>query len=114
MNDIVYNFGDYNEEIVDKINLILVNDYIPYYRKTGITFYYNSKRIFKLVKKQKRLEIEFNVQVSSQENVEVLTDESARNKKMGTCRWIYRGENLPVNLLKEVKDNFNEKFCNAK
>lgn len=33
---------------------------------------------------------------------------------MGTCRWIYRGENLPVNLLKEVKDNFNEKFCNAK
>lgn len=53
MNDIVYNFGHYNEEIVDKINLILGNDYIPYYRKTGITYYFNNRRIIKIVKKSK-------------------------------------------------------------
>lgn len=31
MNDIVYYFGDYNEEIINKINFILGNDFIPYY-----------------------------------------------------------------------------------
>jgi hypothetical protein len=109
-NDIDYKFGDYNEELINKVAAALGDSFIPYFRKTGVTFFGSMGRILKIVKKHKILEIEFNVPVSNAPDVEILTEKQAREKKMGTCRWIYRGESLPEDLLREAKTNYQKLF----
>lgn len=93
-----------------KVALALGNSFSPYFRKTGVTFFGSMGRILNVVNKLKILEIEFNVPVAGVSDVEILTEKQAREKKMGTCRWIYRGESLPEDLLREAKTNYQKLF----
>lgn len=63
-------------------------------------------RLLKVVKSQKGLRVEFNVNVDSKlkdvpasEKI-VYSDKEAKDKHMGTCQWIYAGNDL--NVLKEL------------
>lgn len=96
-------------EIIDKVSSILGNSFTPKYNKTGVSFYGTNGRILKLVSRVTRLELEFNTWISENPEVLVLSDNKARQKNMGTCRWIYRGENLNtvLDLVKEAKNNYD-------
>ena len=47
-------------------------------------------------------EVEFNVPVPKIEGVITLTEKEAKEKKMGTCRWIYKGDSIN-NILELVE-----------
>ena len=83
-----YRFGDYGEEIIDRIASKLGNSLVPRYNKTGVTFFGYKGRILKIVKKQKNLEIEFNAPVTKVPGVVVLSDKEARDN----YEYIYRYE----------------------
>lgn len=106
-NNTSYDFGDYNESLVKQISFILGDYFTPHYRKSGVTFFgENGKRILKMVKKQKCIEIEFNVPVTEIYGLKVLSVNEAKEKKMGTCRWIYKGDSVPSNLVEEARRKF--------
>lgn len=98
-----YCFGDYGEEIISKIASILGISFTPKYNTTGVTYYGNKGRILKVVKRQRYLEVEFNVPVSEVLDLAVLTEEERIDKHMGTCRWVYKGDNLTT-VLKLVEE----------
>lgn len=107
--DLDYCFGGFGDEIIGKVSCILGNSFTPKYNKTGVTFYGTNGRILKLVSRVTRLEVEFNTWLAEHPEVIVLSDNEAREKKMGTCRWIYKGDNLDkvLDLVKEAKVNHN-------
>ncbi|MCC5910862.1 MAG: hypothetical protein JJT76_10540 [Clostridiaceae bacterium] len=103
-----YSFGDHREEIINKIGCKLGSIFTPKYNKTGVTFVGSKGRILKVVKRKKNLEVEFNVPVTKLPGVIILNDKEAIEKKMGTCRWIYKGDNLHIvlKLVEEAKNNY--------
>lgn len=65
-------------------------------------------RLLKLVKTRTGFILELNVEVKPVEGLKVLTPEEAKQKHMGTCRWIYTGSDEKVikNLVMEAVNNF--------
>lgn len=59
--------------------------------RDGVTFYYHSEKIFKVLNRKKSWYIEFTVPVPECENLRIITAEEARTRKMGRTRWIYKG-----------------------
>lgn len=98
-----YYFGDYTEEIINKIGSVLGNSFNPKYNKTGVTYVGSKGRILKIVKKRENLEVEFNVPVTNVPNLIVLTEQERIEKHMGRCQWIYKGDDLST-VLKLVEE----------
>jgi len=94
-----YYFGEHTEEIKNKIDLLLGSSFSPKYNKTGVTYFGGKGRILKIVKRRKYLEVEFNVPVTTVIGLLVLTEQERREKKMGTCQWIYKGDSLSTVLM---------------
>lgn len=92
-NDYVY-FGNHSQDLVEKIQVKLGEKFKPKYNKSGVTFFGARGRILKLVNTRSYLHVEFNVPVTNVDGLTVLTREEAREKKMGTCQWIYKGDSL--------------------
>jgi hypothetical protein len=75
--------------------------------RDGVTFYYHSEKIFKVLKRKKGWHIEFSVPVSDCPGLRILTDEEASTRKLGKTRWIYRGESEQVaqHLVEEAMES---------
>lgn len=110
-NIVSYKFYDYGEELVDKVLVLLGSGFHPKCNKTGITFYRGEKRILKLVNLMNAIKVEFNVPVTKVEELTILTKEEAKEKKMGTCQWIYKGTSLDtvMILIEEAKEVYLQK-----
>jgi len=107
-NETSYQFLHYGEELIEKVHASLGPDFTPEYRATGVTFYHGFNRILKLVSATNHLKVEYNVQVPKVDDLIVLTKEEAKEKKMGTCQWIYKGRSLDMamHLVREAKKVF--------
>lgn len=90
--------GDYGEGINSKVASLLGSSFTPKYNKTGVTYFGENGRILKVVNRQNELEIQFNVPVLEVPGLTVLTEKERIKKKMGTCQWIYKGDNLSAAL----------------
>lgn len=97
------NFGNHSQDLVEKIQDKLGAEFKPKYNKTGVTFFGRRGRILKLVNTRSYLHVEFNVPVIYVDGLMVLTKEEAREKKMGTCQWIFKGDSL-MTVLKFVNE----------
>ncbi|MDF2615429.1 MAG: hypothetical protein K0Q47_84 [Sedimentibacter sp.] len=79
---------------------------------SGVTFFgTEGTRAFKVVKAKKGVKLELNVPVSKVENLTILTEKEASEKHMGTCRWIYIGDDIKTikNLIKEAVEKYEPK-----
>ncbi len=103
INKTPMDFGTVGIELFQRIKNILGPEFKPKYNNTGITFYGHKGRILKLVYSKTKLYIEFNVPVSRVDGLIILTDKERREKKMGTCQWIYKGDSLTT-VLKLVEE----------
>lgn len=97
-------FGTHGKELVDKVQTILGPNFEPKYNKTGVTFFGQKGRILKLVYTKERLFVEFNVPISPVPGLITLTQKEANDKKMGSCRWLYKGDSLSsvIRLIEEA------------
>ncbi|MBS4214924.1 hypothetical protein [Neobacillus rhizophilus] len=89
-----YRFHNHGNELIENIQKELGSRFWPEYRLSGVTFYGNKGRILKMVNSSKWLYFEFNVPVPTVDGLEVLTEKEAREKHMGSCRWVYKGNSL--------------------
>lgn len=101
-------FDNYSQHLVEKIQAKLGAEFEPKYNKSGVTFFGPRGRILKLVNTRSYLHVEFNVPVTTVDGLTVLTREEAREKKMGTCQWIYKGDSLMTVL--ELVDEAVSKY----
>lgn len=80
--------------------------------KSGYTWFGESRtRLLKIVETKRGLRIEFNVPVSNVEGLTILTEQEAKEKHMGTCRWIYSGDDIETValLIEEAIEGFEPK-----
>ncbi|MBZ4649238.1 hypothetical protein [Thermosipho sp. (in: thermotogales)] len=113
----------YNE-VLEKILKLIDNSedikFIEVKNKSGSSIFDSNKiRLLKVVKTKSGYKIEFNVHVSSVEGMKILTDEEAKEKHMGTAKWIYSGNDFKVieKLVLEAIENYkhmNISFKNKK
>jgi len=101
-------FDNHSQHLVEKIQAKLGAEFEPKYNKSGVTFFGPRGRILKLVNTRSYLHVEFNVPVTTVDGLTVLTREEAREKKMGTCQWIYKGDSLMTVL--ELVDEAVSKY----
>jgi rRNA-processing protein FCF1 len=104
-NPILTDLDSLRKDLLIRIQEILGPHFKPKYNKTGVTFWGpKDKRILKLVNTRNTIVVEFNSPVTIVPDLIVLTDKEARDMKMGTCRWIYKGDNaaLLLDLVKEA------------
>ena len=94
MSDKQYRFLNHGNELIDKVQTKIGNQFSPTYNQSGVTFFGPKGRILKMVTNSRRLYFEFNVDVPRVEGLEVLTETEAKEKHMGSCRWIYKGNSL--------------------
>lgn len=59
--------------------------------RDGVTFYYRSEKVFKAMRVRDGWHLQFNVSVPDCPGLSRLTQEEARQKKLGKARWIYKG-----------------------
>lgn len=85
---------NHGNELIDKIQDKLGIQFLPTYNLSGITFFGPKGRILKMVNNGRWLYIEFNVDVPKVDGLTILTEIEAKEKHMGTCRWIYKGNSL--------------------
>jgi hypothetical protein len=97
-----YKFMNHGNELIEKIQSKIGVQFIPAYRQSGVTFFGPKGRILKMVDNGSWLYFEFNVAVPSIDGLRTYTDKEAKDKHLGTCRWIYKGRSLDdVNRLVE-------------
>lgn len=103
INDTDMRFGNYGRDFFERVRQILGSEFEPKYNKSGITFFGVKGRILKLVYSNTSLYVEFNVPVTPVRGLKILTEKEAYDKKMGTCRWIYKGDSITtvLNLIEE-------------
>lgn len=102
------------EEIYEKTlsqirDLVKEGQFVEKKNASGHSFFGPSKtRLLKLVKIKSGHKLEFNVEVPTADEMQVLTLEQAKEKHMGTCRWIYNGkdERMIEKLVKHAVKNF--------
>ena len=78
---------------------------------SGITYFGTTGRIAKVSDSKNGMKIEFNSEVSPMDGVVTLTANEASEKHMGSCRWIYTGNdiNIMTGLIEECIANYNAK-----
>jgi hypothetical protein len=79
---------------------------------SGITFFgTEGTRAFKVIQAKKGVKLELNVPVTNVEGLIILSEKEATEKHMGTCRWIYIGDNLDTikELIKEAVEKYEPK-----
>jgi predicted nucleotidyltransferase component of viral defense system len=102
----------YVKTLAEIRKMIPANKFQEKENKSGVTFFGESKtRLMKMVETKKGLRIEFNVPVSKVTGLTVLSEEEAKAKHMGTCRWIYSGNNMDdvKKLVQEAIQKFEPK-----
>jgi hypothetical protein len=109
MMDKSYRFLNHGNELIDRIQGKIGNQFSPSFNNSGVTFFGpGGRRILKMVDNSRWLKFEFNVGVSKVEGLTILTENEARDKHMGTCRWIYKGNSLEtvLSLVDEAVENY--------
>jgi hypothetical protein len=104
--------GLYHKTLSEIRKLIPQGKFMEKENKSGITFFGDNKtRLLKMVETKKGLRIEFNVPVPKVDGLQTLSEEDAKEKHMGTCRWIYTGDNVEdvKKLVKEALTGFEPK-----
>ncbi|GEM_PF-6574757 len=98
---------------LEKIRVIVPKDkFKEKENNSGITFFgTEGTRTFKFIETKKGFKIELNVAVSEVDGLTSLTEKEASDKHMGTCRWIYIGDNTAtaVKLIDEAIKKFEPK-----
>lgn len=100
-----------------KIDDLLNNEIEERKNNSGITYFNkNGGRVFKILNSKKGFKIEFNFPVTNTEGLITFTEIEASEKHMGTCRWIYIGNdiNKARNLIKECISNYIPKTKKVK
>lgn len=92
--DYKYKFQNHGNELIEWVQEALGDRFHPEPCLTGVTFYGNKGRILKMVHKSKWLYFEFNVPVPAVDQLTIYSEKEAREKHMGTCRWLYKGDSL--------------------
>lgn len=103
---------DVSNEIKNEIERIIINHkFQAKSNGSGVTYFGESGRILKVIDSKKGLKIEFNSAISQMDGVTILTENEASEKHMGTCRWIYVGNdiNIIAGLIEECIENYKAK-----
>jgi hypothetical protein len=99
--------------VLAEIRKIVPKQFEEKENKSGVTWFGpNRTRLLKVVETKKGLRIEFNVEVDKEvPGMTYYTKEQAKEKHMGTCRWIYSGGDMEVvkNLVKQAIEGFEPK-----
>jgi hypothetical protein len=99
--------------VLAEIRKIVPQDFSEKENKSGVTWFGpNRTRLLKVVETKKGMRIEFNVEVNKDiTGMTYYTKEQAKEKHMGTCRWIYSGGDMEVvkELVKQAISGFEPK-----
>lgn len=78
--------------IKDSVKVIKDVAFVEKENNSGSSFFGPGRtRLLKLVKIKTGYKLELNVEVKKVENLTVLTEKEAKEKHMGSCRWLYSG-----------------------
>ncbi|WP_077618363.1 hypothetical protein [Bacillus sinesaloumensis] len=108
MLDKKYRFLNHGNELIDSIQRKIGQQFLPTYNQTGVTFFGPKGRILKMVNNSRWIYFEFNVAVPPSEGLIIFSESEAREKHMGTCRWVYKGNSLDqvYKLVEEALENY--------
>lgn len=99
--------------VLEEIRKIIPSNFSAKENKSGVTWFGpNRTRLLKVVETKKGIRIEFNVEVDSHvPGMVTYTPEEAKEKHMGTCRWVYSGGDIEVvkKLVKQAVEGFQPK-----
>lgn len=99
--------------ILEEIRKIIPKEFSEKENKSGVTWFGPKRtRLLKVVETKKGIRIEFNVEVDSNvPGMITYTKEEAKEKHMGTCRWIYTGGDMELvkKLVKQAVERFEPK-----
>lgn len=101
---------DYNQLIIE-IDNIVGETCTKKNNTSGITYFIGKKRIFKITSSKRSINIEFNVELETEDdNIKRYTEQEAKEKHLGTVRAIYSFGDLEtaVVLVKEAYDLFDK------